>query len=54
MLPFEFHSEESETEPDIVNEEIKSVVKPLLSVVLVKGDYYVYQGKSMKHGIGLG
>ena len=26
----------------------------MLSVVYVNGDYYIYQGQSLKHGLGLG
>ena len=53
MLPFEFHSDESDTENDGSNERLKSLIKPMLSVVCVNGDYYAYQGESLKHGIGL-
>ena len=53
MLPFEFHSDDSETENDGSNERLKSLIKPMLSVVCVNGDYYAYQGESLKHGIGL-
>ena len=53
MLPFEFHSDDSETENDGSNQRLKSLIKPMLSVVCVNGDYYAYQGESLKHGIGL-
>ena len=53
MLPFEFNSDDSETENDGSNERLKSIIKPMLSVVCVNGNYYAYQGESLKHGIGL-
>ena len=54
MQPFEFHHDSSETEFDEEKDELKKIIKPLLSVVYANGDYYVYQGQSLKHGIGLG
>ena len=55
MQPFEFHNDSSETEQE-ENEmdKFKKILKPMLSVVYVNGDYYIYQGQSIKHGIGLG
>lgn len=54
MQPFEFHGDSSETEPNETNEEHKKLIKAILSVACVNGDYYIYQGQSMKHGIGMG
>ena len=54
MLPFELHSDASDTDNENSNVELKKLIKPLVSVIYVNGDYYVHQGSSLKHGIGLG
>ena len=42
MHPFEFHHESSETDFDEEKDELKKLIKPLLSVAYVNGDYYIY------------
>ena len=54
MQPFEFHGDTSETEQNDTHEEHKKLIKALLSVVYINGEYYIYQGQTMKHGIGIG
>ena len=53
VKPSELHKEGS----DDGNEESAQDIhhnKRLLSVVYANGDYFIYQGKSLKHGFGLG